>query len=99
MDPTQVIEEAKAALAAGATRYCMGAAWRSPKARDMAAVIEMVKGVKALGMETCMTLGMLSRDQRPNSSPMRAWNTTITTSTRRSGSMVKLSAPARLEIG
>jgi biotin synthase len=63
MDPTQVIEEAKAALAAGATRYCMGAAWRSPKARDMGAVIEMVKGVKALGMETCMTLGMLSRDQ------------------------------------
>lgn len=63
MDPAQVIEEAKAALAAGATRYCMGAAWRSPKARDMGPVIEMVKGVKALGMETCMTLGMLSRDQ------------------------------------
>jgi biotin synthase len=63
MDPAQVIEEAKAAKAAGATRYCMGAAWRSPKARDMAPVIEMVKGVKALGMETCMTLGMLSQDQ------------------------------------
>jgi biotin synthase len=63
MDPAQVIEEAKAAKAAGATRYCMGAAWRSPKARDMAPVIEMVKGVKALGMETCMTLGMLSLEQ------------------------------------
>ncbi len=63
MDPAQVIEEAKAAKAAGATRYCMGAAWRSPKARDMAPVIEMVKGVKALGMETCMTLGMLSPEQ------------------------------------
>ena len=63
MDRERVIEEAKAALAAGATRYCMGAAWRSPKARDMDPVIEMVKGVKALGMETCMTLGMLSRDQ------------------------------------
>jgi biotin synthase len=63
IDPVRVIEQAKAALAAGATRYCMGAAWRSPKARDMAPVIEMVKGVKALGMETCMTLGMLSAEQ------------------------------------
>jgi biotin synthase len=63
MDPARVIEEAKVAAAAGATRYCMGAAWRSPKARDMGPVIEMVKGVKALGMETCMTLGMLTPDQ------------------------------------
>lgn len=52
----RVIEEA---CDAGATRYCMGAAWRSPKARDMDAVVAMVQGVKALGMETCMTLGML----------------------------------------
>ena len=57
-----VIEEAKAAKANGSTRYCMGAAWRSPKPRDLDAVCEMVKGVKALGMETCMTLGMLSDD-------------------------------------
>lgn len=63
MDPAKVIEGARAARDAGATRYCMGAAWREPKDRDMAAVIEMVKGVKALGMETCMTLGMLSDDQ------------------------------------
>ena len=63
VDPVRVIEQAKAALAAGATRFCMGAAWRSPKARDMAPVIEMIKGVKALGMETCMTLGMLSAEQ------------------------------------
>lgn len=55
-----VIEEAKAAKAAGATRYCMGAAWREPKARDMAQVCAMVEGVKALGLETCMTLGMLT---------------------------------------
>src|SRR5207237_5152124 len=48
---------------AGATRYCMGAAWRSPKERDMAMVIAMVEGVKALGMETCMTLGMLDPGQ------------------------------------
>lgn len=59
----RVIAEAKKAKAGGATRYCMGAAWRSPKERDMDAVIAMVEGVKALGMETCMTLGMLDDDQ------------------------------------
>jgi biotin synthase len=58
----RVLSEAKKAKAAGATRYCMGAAWRSPKARDMDVVVAMVEGVKALGMETCMTLGMLSDD-------------------------------------
>ena len=62
MEVQRVIEEAKKAKAAGATRYCMGAAWRSPKARDMDAVVAMVEGVKGLGMETCMTLGMLSDD-------------------------------------
>jgi biotin synthase len=60
MEIEQVLAEASAARNAGATRYCMGAAWRNPKARDMQAVCAMVKGVKALGMETCMTLGMLS---------------------------------------
>ena len=55
--------DAKAARDAGATRYCMGAAWREPKDRDMAPIIEMVKGVKALGMEACMTLGMLTAEQ------------------------------------
>jgi len=63
MEVQKVIEEAKKAKAAGSTRYCMGAAWRSPKPRDMAAVTAMVAGVKALGMETCMTLGMLDGDQ------------------------------------
>ncbi|MBS0253039.1 MAG: biotin synthase BioB [Proteobacteria bacterium] len=62
MEVERVISEAKKAKAAGATRYCMGAAWRSPKARDMDVVVAMVEGVKALGMETCMTLGMLSDD-------------------------------------
>lgn len=62
MEVNRVIEEARKAKAQGATRYCMGAAWRSPKARDMAAVTAMVEGVKALGMETCMTLGMLNDD-------------------------------------
>jgi biotin synthase len=59
----KVIEEAKAAKAGGATRFCMGAAWRSPKGRDMPYVTTMVKGVKALGLETCMTLGMLDEQQ------------------------------------
>ncbi|RRH88261.1 biotin synthase BioB [Mesorhizobium tamadayense] len=63
MEVERVITEARKARDAGATRYCMGAAWRSPKERDMDAVVAMVEGVKALGMETCMTLGMLDLDQ------------------------------------
>jgi biotin synthase len=63
MEVERVIAEARKARDAGATRYCMGAAWRSPKERDMEAVLAMVEGVKALGMETCMTLGMLDLDQ------------------------------------
>ncbi len=57
-----VLAEAQKAKDAGATRYCMGAAWRSPKGRDMDVLCAMVEGVKAMGMETCMTLGMLSDD-------------------------------------
>jgi biotin synthase len=63
MEVERVVAEARKAQDAGATRYCMGAAWRSPKSRDMDAVVAMVEGVKALGMETCMTLGMLDREQ------------------------------------
>ncbi len=59
----RVIAEARKAKEGGATRYCMGAAWRSPKDRDMATLEAMVQGVKDLGMETCMTLGMLDDDQ------------------------------------
>ncbi len=59
----KVIAEARKAKAEGASRYCMGAAWRSPKARDMDVLVAMIAGVKALGMETCMTLGMLSPGQ------------------------------------
>ena len=58
-----VIERAQAAKAAGATRFCMGAAWRSPKDRDVPKVAAMIRAVNALGMETCATLGMLSGDQ------------------------------------
>ena len=59
----EVVQAAKAAQAEGATRFCMGAAWRSPKERDMEQVTEMVREVRALGMETCMTLGMLDSAQ------------------------------------
>lgn len=59
----KVVEEAKAAKASGATRFCMGAAWRSPKNKDMPYVTEMVRQVKSLGLETCMTLGMLDEKQ------------------------------------
>lgn len=59
----EVIKSAKAAQAAGADRFCMGAAWREPSAEDMASVVEMVKAVRGLGMETCATLGMLNDAQ------------------------------------
>ena len=58
-----VVTEARAAQSAGASRFCMGAAWREPKDRDLDTVCEMVAGVKALGLETCATLGMLTRQQ------------------------------------
>jgi len=63
MKVKQVLREAEAAKAKGATRFCMGAAWRSPRAKDMPYVIEMIQGVKAMGMEACMTLGMLDDQQ------------------------------------
>jgi biotin synthase len=58
-----VIAEARAAKSAGASRFCMGAAWREPKDRDLDKVCEMVAGVKAIGLETCATLGMLTQHQ------------------------------------
>ena len=63
MDLDLVLANARAAKEAGAARFCMGAAWREPKDRDLDAVAEMVEGVKALGLETCMTLGMLGPEQ------------------------------------
>jgi len=59
----EVISNAQAAKENGSSRFCMGAAWRSPKDRDMTAIVDMVKEVKALGLETCMTLGMLTDGQ------------------------------------
>jgi len=63
MEVERVLDDARKAKAAGATRYCMGAAWTSPKDRDLDAIEMMIKGVKDLGLESCMTLGMLREDQ------------------------------------
>jgi biotin synthase len=63
MEVERVLEDAKRAKAGGASRYCMGAAWTSPKDRDLDQIEAMIKGVKELGMESCMTLGMLTKCQ------------------------------------
>jgi biotin synthase len=63
MEVEQVLEKARAAKASGASRFCMGAAWRCPKPRDMPHVVAMVQGVRELGLESCMTLGMLTEEQ------------------------------------
>lgn len=82
MEVEAVIEKAKAAQAAGSDRFCMGAAWRSPHERDMPYVLAMVKGVKDLGMETCMTLGMLdeSKSQRLAEAGLDYYNHNLDTS-------------------
>ena len=63
LEVQKVLEEAARAKAIGSTRFCMGAAWKHPSAKDMPYVLEMVRGVKALGLETCMTLGRLDQEQ------------------------------------
>jgi len=63
MDVRAVLQAAAQARDAGSQRFCMGAAWRNPKDRDMPAIVEIVEGVRAMGMETCMTLGMLTPEQ------------------------------------
>jgi len=63
MQTEAVLAEARAAKQAGASRFCMGAAWRAPKDRDLGAVCAMVEGVRAMGLETCVTLGMLTAPQ------------------------------------
>lgn len=84
MEVQRVLAEAKKAKDAGATRYCMGAAWRSPKERDMDAVVAMIEGVKELGMESCMTLGMLDlgQAQRLKEAGLDYYNHNIDTSER-----------------
>jgi biotin synthase len=63
MDVREVLQKAAQARDNGSQRFCMGAAWRNPKDRDMPAIVEIVKGVREMGMETCMTLGMLTPKQ------------------------------------
>ncbi len=63
MSLEEVAESARAAKARGATRFCMGAAWRGPKQRDLEPVLDMIRAVRDLGLETCVTLGMLRDDQ------------------------------------
>jgi biotin synthase len=63
MQVEKVLEKARKAKETGSTRFCMGAAWKHPADKDMPYVVEMVKGVKELGLETCMTLGMLDEDK------------------------------------
>jgi len=77
-----VLKEANAAKASGASRFCMGAAWREPKDRDVENVCAMVEGVKALGLETCATLGMLTKAQaqRLKSSGLDYYNHNLDTS-------------------
>lgn len=63
MEVERVLDAAKKAKNSGSTRFCMGAAWKNPKERDMPYLMEMIKGVKEMGLETCMTLGMLTPEQ------------------------------------
>jgi len=63
MEVERVLEAADKARNSGSTRFCMGAAWKNPKERDMPYLLDMIKGVKDMGLETCMTLGMLTPDQ------------------------------------
>ena len=85
-----VLTEARAAKEGGASRFCMGAAWRSPKDRDLDNVCAMVEGVKALGLETCATLGMLSGDQakRLKDSGLDYYNHNLDTSPEYYGSII-----------
>lgn len=82
VDRDAVVVAATEAKVAGSSRFCMGAAWREPRDREMDALCSMVSGVKALGLETCMALGMLSAN-RPAASPPRASIITTTISTAR----------------
>jgi biotin synthase len=85
-----VLAEARAAKDAGASRFCMGAAWREPKERDLEAVCAMVEGVKALGLETCATLGMLTRAQalRLKDSGLDYYNHNLDTSPEHYGTII-----------
>jgi biotin synthase len=91
LDTAHVIRAAKEAAARGVTRYCMGAAWReAPRGREFGQVLEMVRGVSALGMEVCCTLGMLTEDQamQLKQAGLTAYNHNLDTSPEFYGSIV-----------
>ena len=90
MEVRKVLEEARAAKASGATRFCMGAAWKNPPEKDFPYIIEMIKGVKDMGLETCMTLGMLSGDQaqRLSAAGLDYYNHNLDTSPEFYGSII-----------
>jgi biotin synthase len=90
MSREAVLAQAQAAKDAGASRFCMGAAWRSPKDRDLDAVCAMVRGVKALGLETCATLGMLTpaQAQRLKSAGLDYYNHNLDTSPEYYGAII-----------
>ena len=90
MDVREVLQGAARAKDAGSQRFCMGAAWRNPKERDMPAIVEIVKGVRAMGLETCMTLGMLSPSQADQlaEAGLDYYNHNIDTSPERYGEVI-----------
>jgi biotin synthase len=90
MSVAAVVAEARAAKAAGASRFCMGAAWREPKDRDLDKVCAMVAGVKAIGLETCATLGMLTGSQarRLRSAGLDYYNHNLDTSPEYYGAII-----------
>ena len=90
MSVEAVREAAQAALAQGASRFCMGAAWRSPKDHDLDAVCEMVEAVRGLGMETCVTLGMLTamQAQRLKTAGLDYYNHNLDTSPEHYGAII-----------
>lgn len=90
MDVRAVLQAAAQAKDNGSSRFCMGAAWRNPKDRDMPAIVEMVKGVRQMGMETCMTLGMLTEGQAAQlaDAGLDYYNHNIDTSPERYGEVI-----------
>ena len=93
-----VAARARAAKDSGATRFCMGAAYRSPKPKDLRKVLAMIREVKALGLETCATLGMVTPAKRSNSRPLGSIST-ITISTPRRATTKKSSPPGLTRTG
>ena len=96
MEVEAVLADARAAKAAGASRFCMGAAWRNPKDKDLNAVCDMVEGVAALGMETCVTLGHADGAAGGAAESSRGWIITTTTWTPRRNTTAISSAHAHL---